>query len=140
LLLLARVSRCDGERSIARECAESEENDGWQLLPILLGWRPKETVVPTRNINLTEHLDTFVERQVASGRYSNASEIVRESLRLLEEQEQERKAKLKALRRAAKQGFDEIDQGKGVVLKGRKAIHQFIAEVATEVGRKGNNR
>ena len=90
-------------------------------------------IVPTRNINLTEHLDHFVERQVASGRYSNASEIVRESLRLLEEQEQERKAKLKALRQAAKQGFDEIDQGKGVVLKGKKAIKQFVADIETEV-------
>ena len=89
--------------------------------------------MPTRNINLTEHLDAFVERQVVSGRYSNASEIVRESLRLLEEQEQERKAKLKALRQAAKQGFDEIDQGKGIVLKGRKALNQFIADIKTEV-------
>jgi len=89
--------------------------------------------MPTRNINLTEHLDHFVERQVASGRYSNASEIVRESLRLLEEQEQERKAKLKALRHAAKQGFDEIDQGKGIVLKGKKALNQFIAAIETEV-------
>ena len=78
--------------------------------------------MPTRNINLTEHLDHFVERQVSSGRYSNASEIVREALRLLEEQEQERKAKLTALRHAAKQGFDEIDQGKGIVLKGKKEI------------------
>jgi antitoxin ParD1/3/4 len=90
-------------------------------------------IMPTRNINLTEHLDEFVEREVASGRYSNASEIVRESLRLLEEQNQERKAKLKALRQAAKQGFDEIDQGQGIVLKGNKAIHQFISEIETEV-------
>ena len=89
--------------------------------------------MPTRNINLTEHLDHFVERQVASGRYSNASEIVREGLRILQEQEQERKAKLKALRQAAKQGFADIDQGKGDVLKGRKAINQFITEIETEV-------
>lgn len=89
--------------------------------------------MPTRNINLTQHLDEFVERQVTSGRYSNASEIVRESLRLLEEQEQERKAKLKALRQAAKQGFDEIDQGQGIVLKGKRAIQEFIAEIETEV-------
>jgi putative addiction module CopG family antidote len=39
----------------------------------------------TRNINLTDHLDRFVERQVTSGRYGNASEIVRDALRLLEE-------------------------------------------------------
>jgi antitoxin ParD1/3/4 len=89
--------------------------------------------MPTRNINLTEHFDHFVQRQVSSGRYSNASEIVREALRLLEEQEQERQAKLKALRQAAKQGFDEIDQGKGIVLKGKKAVKQFISEIEAEV-------
>ena len=89
--------------------------------------------MPTRNINLTEHLDGFIERQVASGRYSNASEIVRDALRLLETEEQERSARLKALRQAAKQGFDEIDQGHGIVLKGKKAIHQFIADLETGV-------
>ena len=89
--------------------------------------------MPTRNINLTEHFDNFVEHQVSSGRYSNASEIVRQALRLLEEQEQERKGKLGALRQAAKQGFDEIDQGKGVVLKGKKGINQFITDIETEV-------
>ena len=96
--------------------------------------------MPTRNINLTEHLDHFVERQIASGRYSNASEIVRESLRLLEEQEQERKAKLKALRQAVKQGFDEIDQGKSIVLTGKKAINQFIEDIEGEVRTKAAKR
>ena len=95
--------------------------------------------MPTRNINLTERLDHFVERQVSSGRYSNASEIVRDALRLLEEEEKEREAKLKALRRAAKQGFDEIDQGKGIVLKGKKAIKQFITEIETAVRSKAAN-
>lgn len=89
--------------------------------------------MPTRNINLTEHFNDFVEHQISSGRYSNASEIVREALRLLEEHEQEREAKLKALRQAAKQGFDEIDQGKGIVLKGKKAIRRFITEIEAEV-------
>src|SRR5438552_12616646 len=99
----------------------------------MIGFQGKETIMPTRNINLTEHFDRFVERQVLSGRYSNASEIVREGLRLLEEQEQEREAKLKALRQASKQGFDEIDQGAGIVLKGKKAIQRFIADIDDEV-------
>ena len=94
--------------------------------------------MPTRNINLTEHLDRFVEHRVSSGRYSNASEIVRDALRLLEEQEQEREAKLKGLRRAAKQGFDEIDQGKGIVLKGKKAIRRLITEIEAEVSKKAH--
>jgi antitoxin ParD1/3/4 len=89
--------------------------------------------MPTRNINLTEHLDRFVQSQVSSGRYSNASEIVREALRHLEEEEQERQAKLKALRQAAKQGLDEIDQGRGILLKGKKAVRQFISQIEADV-------
>jgi Arc/MetJ-type ribon-helix-helix transcriptional regulator len=58
---------------------------------------------------------------------------VREALRLLEEEEQERQAKLKVLRKAAKQGFDEIDRGQAIVLKGKKAVHQFIAEIQAEI-------
>src|ERR1700758_5558317 len=89
--------------------------------------------MPTRNINLTGHFDRFVERQISSGRYSNASEMVRVALRLLEQEEHERQAKLKALRRAAKEGFDEIDQGQGIVLEGKKAVKQFISEIEAEV-------
>jgi antitoxin ParD1/3/4 len=89
--------------------------------------------MPTRNINLTEHFDRFVKRQVSSGRDSNASEMVRDALRLLEEQEQEREAKLQALRQAAEQGFAEIDQGQGIVLKSEKALGQFFADIEAEV-------
>jgi antitoxin ParD1/3/4 len=92
--------------------------------------------MPTRNINLTEHFNEFVERQVSSGRYSNASEIVREALRLLEEQEQLRQAKLKALRQAARQGLDEIDRGRGMVLKDKKALERFFKDVEAEVALK----
>jgi antitoxin ParD1/3/4 len=94
--------------------------------------------VPTRNINLTEHFDRFVEHQVSSGRYSNASEIVREALRLLEEQQQEREAKLKAIRQAAKQGFDEISRGEGIHLEGKKAISLFMTEIEAEVRAKAS--
>ncbi len=97
--------------------------------------------MPTRNINLTEHLDQFVERQVCTGRYGNASEIVREALRLLELQEQEREARLDALRHAAQQGFDEIDQGCGIVLPDKKSrarlFQEIEAEVVAKAARKG---
>jgi antitoxin ParD1/3/4 len=88
--------------------------------------------MPTRSINLTEHFDEFVERQVSSGRYSNASEIVRDALRLLEAQEEERKAKLKALQQAAKQGFDELDRGQGIVIKDKKALHRLFKDLQSK--------
>ena len=69
--------------------------------------------MPTRNVNLTEHLDRFIEAGISSGRFSNASEVVREGLRLLEQREQEDQAKLEWLRAAAKEGFDQLDRGEG---------------------------
>lgn len=67
--------------------------------------------MPTRNISLTEHFDTFVERSVTSGRYLNASEVVREGLRLLEKKAREEKAKLERLRDATAAGFEAIGKG-----------------------------
>ena len=62
--------------------------------------------MPTRNVTLTDELDNFVLAKVASGRYENASEVVRAALRSLEREEQEYEAKLAALRTA-------IDDGDG---------------------------
>lgn len=89
--------------------------------------------MPTRNVNLTDHFDEFVERQLSSGRYRNASEIIRDALRLLEAREQEREVKLRALRRAAKEGFADIDQGQGIVVRGKKALARLLEDVQTEV-------
>ncbi len=58
--------------------------------------------MPTRNVNLTGHLDRFIETGITSGRFSNTSEVVREALRLLELREQEDQAKIEWLRSAAK--------------------------------------
>jgi antitoxin ParD1/3/4 len=57
--------------------------------------------MPTRNVVLTEYQAELVERLVSSGRYQNASEVLREGLRLVESQEAEGKARIKALRDAA---------------------------------------
>ena len=74
--------------------------------------------MPTRNVNLTSHYDRFVEEQIASGRFKNASEVMRAGLRLLEQQTALDREKLAALRALATQGFDELDVGKGTVLDG----------------------
>lgn len=61
--------------------------------------------MPTRNVNLTDELDQFVATKVKSGRFENASEVVRAGLRTLEREEQRYEAKLAALRLA----IDEAD-------------------------------
>ncbi len=60
--------------------------------------------MPTRNVSLTEDLERFVSIKVKSGRYENASEVVRAGLRALEREELEYEAKLDALRTAIKVG------------------------------------
>jgi antitoxin ParD1/3/4 len=45
--------------------------------------------MPTRNVNLTDELDSFVLAKIESGRYENASEVVRAALRALEREEQQ---------------------------------------------------
>jgi antitoxin ParD1/3/4 len=60
--------------------------------------------MPTRNVNLTPELEHFVVTKVKSGRYENASEVVRAGLRTLEREEQQYEAKLAALRAAIDEG------------------------------------
>ena len=60
--------------------------------------------MPTRNVNWTDELDRFVLTKIESGRYENASEVVRAALRTLERDEQEYEAKLAALRAAIDEG------------------------------------
>ena len=60
--------------------------------------------MPTRNVNLTDELDRFVLEKVSSGRYENASEVVRAALRNLDREEREYEAKLAGLRAAIDAG------------------------------------
>ena len=60
--------------------------------------------MPTRNVNLTDELEGFVLAKVESGRYENASEVVRAALRTLEREEREYEAKLVALGAAIDEG------------------------------------
>jgi antitoxin ParD1/3/4 len=60
--------------------------------------------MPTRNVNLTAELNRFVATKVKSGRYENASEVVRAGLRTLEREERQYEAKLAALRAAIDEG------------------------------------
>ena len=64
----------------------------------------EEVAVPTRNVNLTEELDRFVLEKVETGRYENASEVVRAALRTLEREERQYEAKLAALGSAIDEG------------------------------------
>ncbi len=61
--------------------------------------------MPTRNVNLTPELDQFITARVKTGRFANASEVMRTALRLMERDEQENEEKLAALRAAIDKGL-----------------------------------
>ena len=56
--------------------------------------------------SIGKHFEAFIESLIASGRYSTASEIIRDGLRMIEEREQDREAKVEWLRAAIQEGFD----------------------------------
>ena len=58
------------------------------------------------NVNLTPQLEELVRSKVASGLYTSASEVVREALRLMDEQDRLREAKLEQLRSDVRRGLD----------------------------------
>src|SRR6266404_1588178 len=72
---------------------------------------PECRPMPTRNVVLTKHQEKLIEALIGSGRYQNASEVLREGLRLVEQREAEDAAKLKVLRKAARVGVGALDRG-----------------------------
>ena len=83
------------------------------------------------NVSVTPELEEFVNEKVKTGLYNSASEVVREGLRLLREQDELKKIRLDTLRRDIQKGLDSLDKGKGRPLdmeaiknEGRKRLDQ----------------
>ncbi len=66
------------------------------------------------NISLTPELERLVDDRVKSGRYASASEVIREGLRLLEEQEQLKQQRLVDVRRKIDRGIEQLGRGEGI--------------------------
>ncbi len=66
------------------------------------------------NVSLTRELEKFVNAKVETGRYSSASEVVREALRLLEERDLARTTQLAGFNRELGSRLDTLDRGQHV--------------------------
>lgn len=89
--------------------------------------------MPTRNVVLTDHQAHFVEQLVAAGRYQNASEVLREGLRLVERRESEDEVRLAALREAARVGLADFDAGNYQSFESEETLGQHLSKLAFEV-------
>ena len=89
--------------------------------------------MPTRNVVLTEHQETLIEALVQSGRYQNASEVLREGLRLVESREAEEAAKLDALRSAADAGIAAVERGRFREFSSPDALKDYLRAIGDRV-------
>lgn len=70
--------------------------------------------MPTRNINLTNEQNEFVDSIVRAGEYQNASEAIRDALRALQQRRREDALKLERLRLRIQAGIDDLERGEFV--------------------------
>jgi antitoxin ParD1/3/4 len=65
------------------------------------------------NVSLTPELERLVQSKVQTGRYTSASEVVREALRLMEQRDQAQALQKEAIRQKITAGMDSLRAGKG---------------------------
>jgi len=67
--------------------------------------------MPTMNVSLSREFIDFVEREMKSGEYGSASEVVRDGLRLLRREKAARDERLAILRREVRVGMEQAAAG-----------------------------
>lgn len=90
--------------------------------------------MPTRNVVLTAHQERLIESLVGVGRYQNASEVLRDGLRLVEQREAREAARLEAMRQAAQAGFADLNAGRYRDVRNDE-LPDFIASLGRRAGR-----
>lgn len=94
----------------------------------------------TRNVVLTERQEALIETLVESGRYQNASEVLREGLRLIEMREAEDAAKLERLRAAVQVGLDAAEQGRVTRFNSPEELKHHLDQIAERVIKRERRR
>lgn len=86
----------------------------------------------TRNVVLTDRHEQIIDSLVSSGRYQNASEVLRDGLRLVEEREQQSALKLDLLREAARLGIADIEDGRYRTFASRDALSGHLTALTEQ--------
>ncbi len=81
------------------------------------------------NFSLTPSLEQFVRDRAESGDYNNASEVVREAIRLLKRAEERRALKMEHLRAAIRDGDEALTRGDLTEVNSDRELDEFFAEL-----------
>lgn len=81
------------------------------------------------NVSLTPELEKLVNDKVKSGRYNSASEVVREGLRLLQDQDELKRIRLDELRREIMLGVEQIRNGQSRILRTDEDFQNFAEDI-----------
>lgn len=88
--------------------------------------------MPTRNVVITAHQSQLIDEWVAAGHYQNASEVLREGLRLVEQQKLEYRVRLEALRQAVDIGIADFDAGNFQTFDSAGTLEADLAALTSE--------
>jgi len=81
------------------------------------------------NFSLTPNLEDFIRERANSGDYNNASEVVREALRLLRRTEEENALKMERLRSAISIGDEALANGQVMEISSAQELDRFFDEL-----------
>ncbi len=91
------------------------------------------------NVSLTKELEEMINKKVESGLYNSASEVIREGLRLLNEQDQLRQIRIEELRREVQKGIDQIRAGNSKKYNSGEELADEIISRGTKKAEKNNS-
>jgi len=88
--------------------------------------------MPTRKVVLTEHQASLIQQLVTSGRYQNASEVLREGLRMVEQREKEDANRLLALREAMELGMADFVAGRYKQFDTKESLRAHLKSIVAK--------
>ena len=87
------------------------------------------------NVSLTPELEALVNEKVKSGDYNSASEVIREALRLLKEQDLLKELRREEIRREVMKGVADMEAGRYTTISNDEEAQKMITKIKRE-GRK----
>ena len=84
------------------------------------------------NVSLTTELETLVQNKVKSGNYTSASEVIREGLRLLKEQDQLKELRINELRAEIQKGVDAMNEGRFTEITNKEEADALVKRIVRE--------